>query len=145
MAEGASGPRSVWGLLGTRAGDNEQVQQLVRALGVPHELKRFVFNPLRHLPNRVLGARRRSAAGGPLSPPWPDLVVSAGKRSVPVARWIRAQSGGRTKLVHFGRPRAPLAWFDLVITTAQYGLPESSRVLRNCLPFQNMCTFSRLA
>lgn len=136
MSDPQAGPRRVWGLLGARAGDNEQVQQLVRALGAPYEIKRFAFNALRHLPNRLLGASLRSVACEPLVPPWPDLVVSAGRRTVPVARWIREQSRGRTKLVQFGRPRAPLGWFDLVITTPQYGLPRAEHVLHNTLPFQ---------
>lgn len=69
----------------------------------------------------------------PLTPPWPDLVLLAGYRSVSVARWIKRQSGGRTRLVTIGRPRAPLRVFDLVITTAQYGLPARENVLHNTL------------
>jgi uncharacterized protein len=70
-----------------------------------------------------------------IAPPWPDLVIGVGRRSVPVARWIKAQSARRTaKLVQIGRPRAPLDWFDLVITTPQYRLPEAPNVLNLLLP-----------
>lgn len=128
-----------WGLLGERAGDNRQVEQLVEDLGYPFELKRLSFRQLQHLPNFAVGAsfvtvsRRGSAAFGP---PWPDVVVSSGRRAVPVARWIRGQSGGRTRLVQIGRPRAALSAFDLVVTTPQYGLPADEQVLANTLPFQ---------
>jgi mitochondrial fission protein ELM1 len=61
-------------------------------------------------------------------------VIAAGRRSTPVARWIRRQSRGRTRLVHLGRPWAPLACFDLVVTTPQYGLPARRNVLHNLLP-----------
>ncbi|HUF45954.1 MAG TPA: ELM1/GtrOC1 family putative glycosyltransferase, partial [Aestuariivirgaceae bacterium] len=60
--------------------------------------------------------------------------IGVGRRSVPVARWIRAQSDGGAKLVHIGRPRAPLDWFDLVVTTPQYQLPEEPNVLQLLLP-----------
>ena len=42
-----------------------------------------------------------------LSPPWPDLVIAASRRSVPIARWIRKQSGDRTRLVHLFHTMAP--------------------------------------
>jgi len=143
-AEGCTAARAserplAWGLLGARAGDNRQVEQLVEALGYPHELQRLSFGPLNHLPNFIVGAsfatvRRRESAS--LQPPWPDVVVSAGQRAVPVACWIRKRSGGRSRLVQLGRPRAALSAFDLVVTTPQYGLPADARVLANTLPFQ---------
>ena len=58
-----------------------------------------------------------------LQPPWPDLVVGIGRRTVPVARWIQQRSGGRTDLVRLGHPRADNDLFDLVITTRQYPVP----------------------
>jgi len=75
--------------------------------------------------------RARSSA---LAAPWPDIVISAGRRNEPVARWIRQQSGGRTRLVHIGRPWAPLAAWDLIVTTPQYFLPVQSGIVHNSLP-----------
>jgi uncharacterized protein len=131
----------IWVLLGERAGDNAQ------ALGVAHAVAEatggeVVAKPLacnRHyrMPNLLLGATLRSLRRETrhrLGAPWPDLVVGVGRRSVPVARWIRARSGGSAKLVQIGRPRAPLAWFDLVVTTPQYRLPKAANVLHLLLP-----------
>ncbi len=129
-----------WLLLGQRAGDRAQVEAVgaaLAALGWSCEPKRIVANGLFRIPNLLLGAslvsmdRQASAA---LTPPWPELVIAAGRRSVPAALWIRRQARGRAKLVHIGRPWAPVRWFDLVVTTAQYGLPERPNVLRNALP-----------
>jgi mitochondrial fission protein ELM1 len=55
-----------------------------------------------------------------IKPPWPDLAIGVGYGSVPVARYIREQTGGRAKLVHIGNPRDPVTDFDLQITTPQY-------------------------
>jgi hypothetical protein len=74
------------------------------------------------------------AASSELAPPWPDLVITAGRRNEPVARWIRRQSGGRTRLVHVGRPWAPLDSWDLIVTTPQYFLPERANICHNRLP-----------
>lgn len=127
----------VWALLGDKAGDNAQILALAGALGWPFEVKRLAYRSLRKLPNLLFGAslatldRARSDA---LAPPWPDLVIAIGRRSVPVARWIRRQAGGRTRLVQLGRPRAPAAWFDLVVTTPQYAIAPAPNVVELPLP-----------
>ncbi len=130
-------PPIIWALLGSRAGDNAQVLELARLLGWPVVEKRLRYGLLRAVPNLLLGASLASLdreASDRLDPPWPDLVIAVGRRSVPVARWIRAQAAGRTKLVHLGRPRAPLAWFDLVVTTPQYALPDGENTVEIPLP-----------
>jgi len=126
----------VWLLTGKRAGDRAQMVNLAEALGWPFEEKRLVHSWLGALPNIFMGASRRSLdreSAAALAPPWPDLVIASGRPSAPVARWVRARSGGRTRLVHVGRPWMPPARFDLVITTPQYALPPAPNVLHNSL------------
>jgi len=65
-------------------------------------------------------------------------VISAGRRNEPVARWIRARSGGRARLVHIGRPWAAPAEFDLIVTTPQYFLKPAANVLVNPLPLHRI-------
>jgi mitochondrial fission protein ELM1 len=119
-------------LLADRAGGNGQLTSLAEALGWPYERKTMAYNWLNRCPNILLGASRatlRRDAARQLTPPWPDLVIAASRRSVPVARWIRAQSSGRAKLVHLLHAMAPLDLFDLVITTPQYRLPPRANLL----------------
>src|SRR5262249_34163155 len=123
------------------------VRGLGEALGWPFVEKRLRFNAWHHNRNLFLGASRRAvdpSGSDVLEPPWPDLVIAAGRRNAPVARWIRRRSGGRTKLVHIGRPWAPVRWFDLVITTPQYGVPWRPNVLINAAPLHSV-TPERLA
>jgi mitochondrial fission protein ELM1 len=70
-----------------------------------------------------------------LAPPWPDLVLWAGRRGTPIARWIRRASGGRTRLVNLGRPWAPYRAIDLVVGMPQYRPPARDNVLAARLPF----------
>jgi uncharacterized protein len=124
---------TVWILLADRAGGNGQLISLAEALGWPYERKAMAYNGLNRCPNVLLGATLasvRRASADQLQPPWPDLVIGASRRSVPVARWVRRQSGGRTKLVHLLHAMAPLDLFDLIVTTPQYRLPPRSNVLR---------------
>jgi mitochondrial fission protein ELM1 len=61
-------------------------------------------------------------------------VIAVGRRTAPIAVWIKLQSEGRTRLIHLGRPRFPLDRFDLVITTPQYALPDGPNVVKALLP-----------
>ncbi len=133
--EPAAPPR-VWLLTGQRAGDRAQILALAEALGWPFEEKRLAYNRRYKIPNLLLGASRLSleqAASSPLAAPWPDLVIASGRRSAPIARWIRRRSGGRCRLVHIGRPWVSLRHFDLVVSTPQYGLPSRPSVVQNIL------------
>ncbi len=145
--DGIATRAKVWVLLGAKAGGNGQLTSLADALGWPYETKQVVYNPLNRCPNLLFGAsllslnRRKSS---PLTAPWPDLVIAASRRSVPVALWIKKQSGGRTRLVHLIHTQAPLDLFDLIITTPQYCLPPRPNILHNTAPL-NRIAAERLA
>jgi uncharacterized protein len=130
-----------WLLMGHRTGDNAQVLALGEALGWPFEIKRFVYSRC----ERIVSLTGRTTLAGvvqerssPLRAPWPDLVITAGSRNEPIARWIRRQNGGATRLVHLGRPWGALDRWDLVITTPQYQLPERANVLHNTSPLHRV-------
>src|SRR5262245_310602 len=96
-------PVRVWVLLGDGAGDNAQLLRLAEALGWPFEAKRIRYNRLNQCPNLLLGASKLTVdarRSDPLAPPWPDLVIGASRRAAPLARWIKKQSGERSRLVH---------------------------------------------
>lgn len=132
------GAVALWVLLGSRHGDNQQLLAIADALDIPYRAVRLRFNALAGLPPVLLGTSRaawRVADGAPLASPWPRAILAAGRKSVSAARWIRRQSGGQTRLIHVNRPWAPLAWFDLVVTTPQYALPRRPDVQVNTMPF----------
>ncbi|RLA48238.1 MAG: nucleoside-diphosphate sugar epimerase [Gammaproteobacteria bacterium] len=137
----SEGKITVWCLLGKKAGDNTQVLALARELGFGYIEKTIVARPwelLTHLTAGATLAGIEQPDSSPLEAPWPDLVIGAGRRNEPVARWIKQQSGGRARLVHIGRPWAPLATWDLVVTTPQYFLPQQDNILHNTLPLHRM-------
>ncbi|MBP0491235.1 ELM1/GtrOC1 family putative glycosyltransferase [Pararoseomonas indoligenes] len=129
-------PARIWALLGPRTGDNNTVLALAEAAaaetgGVVAEI-RLRHNVLRLLPPALLGAGLASLdrdSRKRLVPPWPDLVIGVGRRSVPAARWVRERSAGRARIVQTGRPRCDPALLDLVVTTPQYGVPPGPNVL----------------
>lgn len=123
----------IWVMLGHRRGDNNQALALAEALGLPFETRSLRYNMLRRLDPRLVGeslASLEPESRRQLEPPWPDLVIGIGRRSVPVSRYIRRVSGGRAKLVRIGNPRVSPRLFDLVITTAQYPVDPGENVVR---------------
>lgn len=64
-----------------------------------------------------------------LTPPWPDIVISAGRRAAPVARYIKKQNPS-CRLVQIMRPGFPLKYFDLV-ALPQHDLPSNQLPITN--------------
>jgi mitochondrial fission protein ELM1 len=132
---------AIWLIDAYRAGERGQVRALVDALGYPCETKALAYCKAVFWPHvagaaSIAGVTRESAAQ--LRPPWPDLVITCGVRNEPVCRWIREQSGGRTRYVHVGRPWGPLDSFDLVVTTPQYRVPDRPNVVNNTLTLHSV-------
>ena len=78
----------------------------------------------------------------PLEAPWPDLVISAGRKNEPIARYIRKralkEAGKKVRLIHAGRPWARPPTWDLVITTPQYRLPRDPNIVHNDTPLHRV-------
>lgn len=127
----------VWVLTTRKLGDNAQVRAIADALGWPYELKHLEFAGVNHFHFRVFGPSLwklvvdRSA---PLVPPWPDLILTIGRRSTPVALWIRKQSGSKTRIVQVSQSRVGFACFDLVVGNPQCHLPSYPNLIRLGLP-----------
>jgi len=132
----------VWVLADDKAGHSIQSRALAQALAWPTEIKQLRFNLINYLSNGLLGPSLRGIdrrGSDLLAPPWPDLVISVGRRTAPAARWIAAQSAGGTRLVHLGRKGGEVAeHFDLVVGCAhfrQFAHPRRLQTLAPLNPF----------
>lgn len=141
-------PAPVWVLTDDKPGHTTQSIGLAEALGIPYDVKRLRFNLLSRLGHRLRGASRLGLSRTPsasLAPPWPDLVISTGHRTAPVARWIGRQSQGRARLVQLGRRGGEATdAFDLVVSCAHFRLPLHPRRMEVVAPLNDM-TVERLA
>lgn len=115
----------VWLLLDDRPGHATQVTGLARRMKWPSTALQLEFNFMNRLPNPVLGASLVSLCSqdrAKFQPPFPDLVIGMGRRIVPVARWIKRQSGGRTRIVLLGRKAmGNPADIDLLVSCVHFG------------------------
>ena len=74
----------------------------------------------------------------PLEPPWPDLILTSGRRPANVALWIREQSGGHTRIVLLGKPLTSPDDYDLVIYSAENQFPPLSNLQAISLPLMRV-------
>ena len=111
----------IWVLLDNRMGSVSQAKGVIEALDKEKfEIveKKTEYNFLAGLPNFLRGRtllglteKSRRLFGGQM----PDAVLSTSRRTVPVARYIKKESGEKTKLIQLMHPgNAGLDEFDLV-------------------------------
>jgi len=108
---------AVWALCDSQAGNRSQCLGVADALGLEYRVKDIAYGPLAALPNFLLGASFAGLDGesrAALAPPWPDVVVAAGRRAAPVARNIRRLAGGRVFLAQVMHPGAGAEDFGLI-------------------------------
>ena len=136
-----STPPCVWLLLGEKRGDNAQVRNLAHAVGWDSiEKTIYVKAAWKDAKPPVVASldhidRTRSA---PLEGPWPDLILTAGRRLASVALFVKQASGGRTRIVVIGKPRGRRRDFDLIVVAAHYVLPDAPTVVRHALPLMGV-------
>ncbi|MCB2106714.1 MAG: mitochondrial fission ELM1 family protein [Rhodobacteraceae bacterium] len=137
MAYGSVSPL-IWVLTDDRPGNTTQALGVAEALGLPFSEKKVEYDSLAVLPNILRGATMVGVSSQSrsvlLGPPWPDLVIAAGRRLAPVSRWIRRVAHKPVRLVHLMNPgRVRAGAFDLIAVPRHDGaLPggEWDNVLR---------------
>lgn len=122
-----------WLLLDDRAGNRSQCIGVGNALGLPYEEIELSYAWAANLPNWLLGASFigvNNSSKKSLIPPWPDLVITAGRRTAPVARKIKQRSKGKTKLVQIMWPGASgISEFDLIAVPKHDGVEKRHNVI----------------
>ena len=133
--EADSAPRSpteriaprTWLILGDKAGDNAQVRIVADALGWPFVVKDLVFRAPYVIGKPHFRAslyhidRARSAR---LEPPWPDLILTVGRRPSMAALWVKAQAQGRRQTGRGRSSQAPARPLRSGDRTAAVPAPE---------------------
>lgn len=131
----------MWVLADPRPGTAAQALGIAERLCVPFAVKQLAFSALAGLPNLVLGASRLGLLGADWAPPWPQLVIAAGRRSAPPALWLKRRGA---RLVHVMRPGVAPECFDLLVVPAHDRVTPAANVLE-ILGAPHRLTAERLA
>ncbi len=98
---------SAWIISDGKAGDEAQCLGVLERLGLVADIRRvkprkpFVWA----MPwGPIDPAEAPDRSGSPIAPPWPDIAVASGRRTVAYLRRVRKESGGRTLTVYLKDP-----------------------------------------
>lgn len=105
---------SCWIITEGMAGTENQCIGIANALGVPPQIKRITLNEPWKTLSPYLGLERNTSFSEPLTAPWPDLLITSGRKSIAAARYIKRMSKGATVLIHVQDPRYWSKGFDLI-------------------------------
>ncbi len=112
---------SIWVLLDDKVGHQNQALGVAEALGFPYTIKQLAYHKLARLPNSLkqphfglwaLGVD--TTVSDLLVEPWPDLVIACGRKTAPIACYIKRASKGKTRLIHIMWPSYKPVAFDLI-------------------------------
>ena len=96
---------AVWVLADARAGTANQALGVAEALALPFAVIPLGSHPLltrlAGLVPRVSVPLLNTANKVTLYPPWPHIIIAAGRRAAVIARWIRTQAGQTALTVPF--------------------------------------------
>ena len=98
------------GLIGTE----NQCVGVADALGIPYEVRRVALSePWKSL-SPYLGFENHCSFSPSLEPPWPDILIASGRKSIAASRYIKRMSDRKTFTVQIQDPRITSKYFDLV-------------------------------
>lgn len=109
----------IWVFKDSRVGNTNQAIALAQEIGLRYNIQDIKYNIFAKLPNFVLQYKPihinskiiRLITASKL----PRLIISAGRRTAPLALRIKKQSNNEIKVVQIMHPAMPLKHFDLVV------------------------------
>ena len=121
----------IWILADKRPGTAAQAIGLAEEMGLPYKIIDLDYSLFASLPNIFLssslirlteGSRREVVESGH----FPKIVISAGRRSAPIALYLKEASKNQTKIVQIMNPNLDFKKFDFVILPQHDGLKEEN-------------------
>ncbi len=96
------------------AGTENQCIGVANALGVAPVIKQIQLKQPWKMLSPYLGFERAATFSPALEAPWPELLITSGRKSIAASRFIKKASGGKTFTVNIQDPRINPKYFDLV-------------------------------
>jgi len=123
----------IWVLADNRTGTAAQAKSLAELLGMSFEVKNLKYNFLALLPNFLLRSTfihiNKKLSSGLLDEPLPKMIISAGRRTAPVALALKALDP-TIRVVQIMRPDLDPNKFDLIILPQHDRFSASPNTLR---------------
>lgn len=129
--------RSAWVVTDGKAGDEAPCFGLAESMGLKPQRRtvrpRGLFAAL--APRGPIDpAERPGAAGSPIAPPYPDVLIASGRRAVPYLRHVRRASEGRTFTIFLKNPRMSSRVADVIWVAAHDSLRGANVIVSLAAP-----------
>lgn len=122
----------VWALTDYRPGTANQVRGVANNIKQGSKEVKLAYTRLATLPNAVIRHMPLLALDKKtrleIAPPWPNIVVSAGRRAAPVVLYVKRRNP-ETLAIHVMNPGLPYDRFDLVVLPRHDNPPSQDNVL----------------
>lgn len=129
--------RTCWILTDGKVGDETPCLGLAHAMGLKPERRvvrpRRLFAALAPL-GPIDPAERPGADGSSIAPPFPDVLIASGRRSIPYMRYVRRASSGRTFTIFLKDPRVSARFADVVWVAAHDSLRGKNVIVSLAAP-----------
>lgn len=127
-------PLKYWILTEGLAGTENQCVGVANSLGEPYEIKRIKLHEPWKSFSPYLGFEHSSTFSPPLTPPWPDVLIASGRKSIAASRYIKKMSRNQTFTVQIQDPRVPAQNFDLVAVPQHDPLRAENVIVTHASP-----------
>ncbi len=106
--------KNCWIITEGMAGTENQCIGIAEKLGLDTKIKRISLKQPWKALSPYIGAEQEWSFEPRIEPPYPDLLITSGRKSIAASRFIKKQSGGKTITVHIQDPRISPKHFDMV-------------------------------
>jgi len=111
------GSKAVWVIADDKAGHKNQAIGVAESLGYPFVIKNIKYNDKAKLPNIL----KKSGLTGvdiensdDLNAPLPDIIIAAGRKTAPIAKFIKSKSENNIYIIQLMWPGSSSADMDLI-------------------------------
>ena len=123
-----------WVITEGLAGTENQCIGVANALGISPIIKRVTLNQPWKTLSPYIGFECAQSFSPSLVPPWPDLLITSGRKAVAVSKYIKKQSNNRTFTVHIQDPRISSKYFDLIAVPEHDDLHGDNVIITKAAP-----------
>lgn len=113
-----SNQKKLWIITEGLVGTENPCRGVAQALGAEPNIKRISLNQPWKTFCPYLGFETTGTFHPKLEPPWPDLLITNGRKALAAARYIKKQSDGKAITVHLQDPRVKAPFLDLIAAPA---------------------------
>ncbi|MEM8834114.1 MAG: mitochondrial fission ELM1 family protein [Pseudomonadota bacterium] len=125
---------SSWIITEGMVGTENQCLGVAQALGIKPDIMTIGLRQPWKSFSPWLGFECPASFDQNLNAPWPDLLITSGRKAVAASRYIKKKSGGKTFTLHIQDPKVNPNQFDLVSAPFHDGLSGENVIITDAAP-----------